>query len=140
MVEIIIAALVALILGGAAGFFIFRYVIKGKYNEMIEAANKEAEVVKEKKLLEVKEKFLNKKAELEKEVQQRNSRIQQSENKLKQREISLNQRHKNWVVANRKWSRTSSVLTMRKNSSPSSSRNSRRCRRWSRLNWRNSLV
>lgn len=92
MVEIIIAALVALILGGAAGFFIFRYVIKGKYNEMIEAANKEAEVVKEKKLLEVKEKFLNKKAELEKEVQQRNSRIQHSENKLKQREISLNQR------------------------------------------------
>ena len=92
MVEIIIAALVVLILGGAAGFFIFRYVIKGKYNEMIEAANKEAEVVKEKKLLEVKEKFLNKKAELEKEVQQRNSRIQQSENKLKQREISLNQR------------------------------------------------
>ena len=88
----IIAALVALVIGGAIGFFIFRYVIKGKYNEMIDAANKEAEVVKEKKLLEVKEKFLNKKAELEKEVQQRNSRIQQNENKLKQREISLNQR------------------------------------------------
>lgn len=93
MVVTIIATLVALVLGGALGFFIFRYVITGKYNEMIAAANKEAEVVKEKKLLEVKEKFLNKKAELEKEVQQRNSRIQQSENKLKQREISLNQRH-----------------------------------------------
>ena len=92
MIVTIIAALVALVIGGAAGYFIFRYVIKGKYNEMIEAANKEAEVVKEKKLLEVKEKFLNKKAELEKEVQQRNSRIQQIENKLKQREISLNQR------------------------------------------------
>ena len=92
MIVTIIAALVALVVGGAAGYFIFRYVIKGKYNEMIEAANKEAEVVKEKKLLEVKEKFLNKKAELEKEVQQRNSRIQQNENKLKQREISLNQR------------------------------------------------
>lgn len=92
MVVTIIATLVALVLGGALGFFIFRYVIKGKYNEMIAAANKEAEVVKEKKQLEVKEKFLNKKAELEKEVQQRNSRIQQSENKLKQREISLNQR------------------------------------------------
>ena len=92
MVVTIISALVALVVGGVAGYFIFRYVIKGKYNEMIEAANKEAEVVKEKKLLEVKEKFLNKKAELEKEVQQRNSRIQQSENKLKQREISLNQR------------------------------------------------
>lgn len=92
MIVTIIAALVALVIGGAAGYFIFRYVIKGKYNEMIEAANKEAEVVKEKKLLEVKEKFLNKKAELEKEVQHRNSRIQQNENKLKQREISLNQR------------------------------------------------
>ena len=92
MIVTIIAALVALVIGGAAGYFIFRYVIKGKNNEMIEAANKEAEVVKEKKLLEVKEKFLNKKAELEKEVQQRNSRIQQNENKLKQREISLNQR------------------------------------------------
>lgn len=92
MIVTIIAALVALVIGGAAGYFIFRYVIKGKYNEMIEAANKEAEVVKEKRLLEVKEKFLNKKAELEKEVQQRNSRIQQNENKLKQREISLNQR------------------------------------------------
>ena len=92
MVVTIIATLVALVLGGALGFFIFRYVITGKYNEMIAAANKEAEVVKEKKLLEVKEKVLNKKAELEKEVQQRNSRIQQSENKLKQREISLNQR------------------------------------------------
>ena len=92
MIVTIIAALVALVIGGAAGYFIFRYVIKGKYNEMIEAANKEAEVVKKKKLLEVKEKFLNKKAELEKEVQQRNSRIQQNENKLKQREISLNQR------------------------------------------------
>lgn len=92
MVVTIISTLVALVLGGALGFFIFRYVITGKYNEMIAAANKEAEVVKEKKLLEVKEKFLNNKAELEKEVQQRNSRIQQSENKLKQREISLNQR------------------------------------------------
>lgn len=92
MIVTIIAAFVAFVIGGAAGYFIFRYVIKGKYNEMIEAANKEAEVVKEKKLLEVKEKFLNKKAELEKEVQQRNSRIQQNENKLKQREISLNQR------------------------------------------------
>ena len=59
---------------------------------MIDTANKEADVIKEKKLLEVKEKFLNKKAELEKEVQQRNQRILQVENKLKQREIGLNQR------------------------------------------------
>ena len=88
----IIVAVVALIVGGICGYFIFRHVIKGKYNEMVEAAEKEAEVVKKKKLLEVEEKFLNKKSELQKEVQQRNQHIQQSENKLKQREISLNQR------------------------------------------------
>ena len=86
----IIAIAAALIIGGLCGFMIFRFVIKGKYNEMVDAATKEAEVIKEKKLLEVKEKFLNKKSELEKEVQQRNQHIQQSENKLKQREISLN--------------------------------------------------
>ncbi len=88
----IIIAVAALIVGGCAGYFVFRYVIKGTYNAMITNAEKEADVIKEKKLLEVKEKFLNKKSELEKEVAVRNQHIQQSENKLKQREISLNQR------------------------------------------------
>ena len=79
LVSIIVSA-VCLLLGGLLGFLIFRYIIKGKYNEMVTAAEKEAEVLKEKKLLEVKEKFLNKKSEREKEVQQRNQKIQQSEN------------------------------------------------------------
>ena len=92
MVGIIITGLIAVVVGGCAGYFIFRYILKGKYNEIISTAQKEAEVIKEKKLLEVKEKFLNKKSELEKEVQVRNQKIQQSENKLKQRELSLNQR------------------------------------------------
>lgn len=92
MVITLIIVAVALVVGVLAGYMIFRYVIKGKYNEMVAAASKEAEVVKEKKLLEVKEKFLNKKSELEKEVLQRNQKIQQNENRLKQREISLNQR------------------------------------------------
>ena len=92
MVLTIIISVAALILGGIGGYLVFRYVLKGKYNEMVEAAEKEADVMKEKKLLEVKEKFLNKKSELEKEVQVRNQHIQQSENRLKQREMSLNQR------------------------------------------------
>ncbi len=92
MINIVIAALIALIVGGVAGYYIFRYVIKGKYNQMIEAANKEADVVKEKKLLEVKERFLNKKSELDKEIQAHNQKMQAGENKLKQRELSLNQK------------------------------------------------
>ena len=92
MVLTIIIAAATLIIVWLCGYLVFRYIIKGKYNEMIALAEKDAEVMKEKKLLEVKEKFLNKKSELEKEVQVRNQHIQQSENKLKQREISLNQR------------------------------------------------
>ena len=92
MIVPVIIAVVALVIGGVTGYVLFRYVIKGEYNKMITEADKEAEVIKEKKLLEVKEKFLNKKSELEKEVQQRNLKIQQNENRLKQREISLNQR------------------------------------------------
>ena len=82
----------ALIVGGLCGYFVFRYIINGKYKELMDTAQKDAEVLKEKKMLEVKEKFLNKKEEHEKEIQSRNQKIQQSENKLKQREISLNQR------------------------------------------------
>ena len=88
----IVTAIVALIIGLAVGYTIFRYVMKSKYNSILKEAQNEAEVIKKNKLLEVKEKFLNKKADLEKEVAQRNQRIQQAENKLKQRELMLNQR------------------------------------------------
>lgn len=83
---------VALIIAGAIEFGVLKYVLKSKYKRVLDEAAKEADVIKEKKLLEVKEKFLNKKAELEKEVQQRNQKILQVENKLKQREMSLSQK------------------------------------------------
>ena len=92
LIFVLLIAAGALALGGVGGYLMFRYVLTGKYKEMMETAHKEAEVLKEKKKLEVKEMFINKKSELEKEVQQRNQHIQQSENKLKQRELSLNQR------------------------------------------------
>ena len=91
IVTVIIAA-VCLAVGCAGGFALFRYILTGKYKDTMEKAEKAAEVLKEKKLLEVKEKFLNKKSELEKEVQQRTLKIQQGENRLKQREVALNQR------------------------------------------------
>lgn len=91
MTTIIVTAIVALVIV-VAGYLVSRHLLDGKYRDMMEKAQKEADVIKEKKLLEVKEKFLNKKSELEKEVLQRNQKIQQSENKLKQRELQLNQR------------------------------------------------
>ena len=65
---------------------------KSLAEEARENAEKEAEVIKQKKLLEVKEKFLSKRTELEKEVRQHNQQIQQSENRIKQREMQLNQK------------------------------------------------
>lgn len=88
----VIIAVVCLSAGCAGGFAFFRYILTGKYKDTMDKAEKAAEVIKEKKLLEVKEKFLNKKSELEKEVQQRTLKIQQGENRLKQREVALNQR------------------------------------------------
>lgn len=92
MIVTLIVAIVALAVGCATGYIIFRYIIKGKYTEWMEQAKKDADVIKEKKLLEVKEKYLNQKSELEKEAQARNAKLQQNENKLKQRELSLNQK------------------------------------------------
>ena len=92
MITTIILAIVCLIVGCVAGYAIFRYVIKAKYNTTIAQAELEAKNIKEKKLLQVKEEFVNRKAQLDKEVQQRNQNLLQAENKLKQREISINQR------------------------------------------------
>ena len=90
--NLIIFIIASLLAGTGIGFAIFRFVIKGKYNKMIAKAETDAEVIKKKKLLEVKEEFLNKKSQLEKEVQQRNQHLLQAENKLKQREMNLVQR------------------------------------------------
>ena len=88
----ILVSVACLIIGGVGAYVFFRYGLKSKYEEILKEAENEAEVMKKNKLLEVKEKFLNKKADLEKEVAARNQKIQQAENKLKQREMVLAQR------------------------------------------------
>ena len=90
--DIVIIAVVCFVVGAGLSYVFFRYGLKTKYDNIIKEAESEAEVIKKNKLLEVKEKFLNKKADLEKEVALRNQKIQQAENKLKQREIVLNQK------------------------------------------------
>ena len=85
-------AAVCFAVGASLSYLFFRYGLKTKYDNIIKDAETEAEVIKKNKLLEVKEKFLNKKADLEKEVALRNQKIQQVENKLKQREMVLNQK------------------------------------------------
>ena len=93
MVTTIVIAVVCFAVGAGLSYVFFKYGLKTKYDNIIKEAHTEAEVIKKNKLLEVKEKFLNKKADLEKEVALRNQKIQQVENKLKQREMVLNQKH-----------------------------------------------
>ena len=93
IIAILVTFLLTVILFTAIWYFI---VLPAKRKTMAkeakESAEKEAEVIKQKKLLEVKEKFLSKRAELEKEVRKHNQQIQQSENRIKQREMQLNQK------------------------------------------------
>ena len=77
MITTVIIAIVCFAVGGGLSYMLFRYGLKSKYDIIIKEAQTEAEVIKKNKLLEVKEKFLNKKADLEKEVALRNQKIQQ---------------------------------------------------------------
>ncbi|MBQ5722549.1 MAG: ribonuclease Y [Bacteroidaceae bacterium] len=92
MNEIIIGLACAAIIIGAWWAIWYFVVAPQKMKKMTDEVHKEAEVIKQKKLLEVKEKFLSKKNELDKEIHQRNQQLQQAENRNKQREMSLNQK------------------------------------------------
>ena len=98
---VIILAVVGLLLGCGIGYFITIFVLKSRVAEKIKEAEEQGENLKKSKLLEAKEKFLNMKAEFEKEVQARNSKIQQienraqqSESRAQQKEQQLNQKQK----------------------------------------------
>ena len=91
-VTIVVVSIACFLVGATASYVLFKHGLRTKYEGILKDAEAEAEVIKKNKLLEVKEKFLNKKADLEKEVAARNQKIQQAENKLKQREMVLGQR------------------------------------------------
>jgi ribonucrease Y len=87
----LVIALVALILGAFATFYMLKMSDKGKANSIIKDAEAKGEVIIKEKNLLAKEKFLQLKAEHEKSINDKNQVILQSENKLKQKEQSLSQ-------------------------------------------------
>jgi len=89
----IITGFVGLLVGAVIAYILSNSRLNKKVQSRLEEAENQAEAIKRDKLLEVKEKFLNKKAELEKEVQIRDQKLQQNENRLRQKEMQLNQRH-----------------------------------------------
>ena len=86
---LIFSVIGGLVIGGLVVFLVNRYLLATRSKTILEEAEKEAEVIKKNKLLEVKEKFIHMKAEMEKQANARNAKIQSAEAKLKQREMQL---------------------------------------------------
>lgn len=100
--EITVSIIVSLVVGVFIGRYLLQKLMKKqeeqareKANVIIKEAEQKAEHNKKKRMLEAKERFLQLKAEHEKEVNQKNNGINQRENAIKQKEQSLNQRMEN---------------------------------------------
>ena len=79
----------ALVLGILLGYLGFNSVLTKKKNDILKAAEAKGENIKEKKILQAKEKFLAMKEKHDASVKKRNSEIQSKESKLKNREGQL---------------------------------------------------
>ena len=95
----LIIAIAALLVGIVAGKFIFAKDTKKKVEEaeahaqnLIKEAELRAETIRKEKELAAKEKFVQLKAEHDRDVLERNRKLGESENRLRQKEQALNQK------------------------------------------------
>jgi len=100
--DTIIYIILAFALGVVIGRFMLRFLFKqqeiaaqNKAKKILKEAEQEGEHLKKQRQLEAKERFLQLKAEHEKETNQRNNSLNQRENSLRQKEQSLNQKLEN---------------------------------------------
>lgn len=95
----ILLALIALI----AGVFLGKIIFAKNTREKIEEAEKEArriveeaelknETIKKEKILEAKEKYVQLKADFDKDTMERNRKISEAENRIKQKKLVLTKR------------------------------------------------
>ncbi len=98
----IIIGVSALIIGIIAGKFIFAKNTRKQIEEaevqaqaILKEAEIRAETIRKEKELEAKEKFVQMKAEHDKEVLEKNRKISEGENRIRQKEQSINQKENN---------------------------------------------
>ena len=91
MLYYILTAIVAAALALAIYIIIKKSTLKGQSEAIIEKARIEAENIKNEKIFQAKEKFLQLKADHEKHVNEKNAQIRETEQRLKQKENTLNQ-------------------------------------------------
>ena len=89
---VVIVGMVTLGIGVALMYFINQSLLKKNAEAILSEAKSKGEMLVKDRTLEAKERFLQLKAEHEKEVAQRNQQITVSENRIKQKEQSLNQK------------------------------------------------
>jgi ribonuclease Y len=88
----IFIGVIGLLVGAAIAWFLTGKMANSRTQKMLSDAEKDAEVIKKRKLLEAKEETLAMKVAAEKEVNARMAKVQNDENRSKQRQMSLNQR------------------------------------------------
>ena len=87
----VLVGIAAAAIGLAIGVAIQKSSARSQAKTIIEEAQQESEMIKQKKLLEAREEELQIKAEAEKQANQRLTKIQAAEARIKQRELQLNQ-------------------------------------------------
>lgn len=96
MITVLVASLAGVAVGGGFTWVVFNNILKNKKEGILAEATKEGETLKEKKILQAKEKFLEMKNQHENEVRERNKKLQQGEDKIKSRERELSQQMENY--------------------------------------------
>ncbi|MBF6598774.1 MAG: ribonuclease Y [Fermentimonas sp.] len=88
----IVIGIIGLIIGAFVSWYMTGKAANSRAQKIMSDADKDAEVIKKKIILEAKEETLELKNEAEKQINSRTAKIQSNENRLKQREVSLNQK------------------------------------------------
>ena len=89
MTMIIIIGIIAFMAGAGGCFLVFSVNRK----KLLQKDKAEIELLKQKKMIEAKEKFIALKSDHEQQCQQRNAKVQAQEVKLQQREMQISQKH-----------------------------------------------
>ena len=92
IISIVSGLAIGLVIGGGVVFFLIKRTLEKGNQALIEEAKAEGKVIKERKIIEAKEKFLQLKSEHEKSTNERNSKMQQAEQRIKHKETKLNQK------------------------------------------------
>ena len=90
-VLIIVCSITGVISGALLTYFVLNGALKSKKDSIIEEAKKEGEALKEKKILQAKEKFLEMKSQHDREVGEKNNKVKQAEDRIKNREREISQ-------------------------------------------------